>query len=507
MSLPTSSVTSGRLLFRVDGSTITGLGHLVRCQALAQALQPALAATFIIREPAPTIAQQLTAVGITVQTVPADVPPGLSEAEWLANQVSATDILVLDGYHFGPAYQRRLAATGAALVCLDDLITAPTWADVVLNQAGGVAPVAYSQVPLARLCPGPAYALLRPAFWQPAPALPDDAPRRLFLNMGGADPGNQTLALLPQLRRQFSAYQVAVVTGAAYPHLAALQAATAADAQVILRNNLSATDLAALLRTCQVFVCPPSGVAYECCAAGGAVLLHPTADNQRALFEFLTRQELALPLAAGLALSEAELPALAARQRPRQRALFDGRAGERLQSIFGELAASQQYILRRATAADAALYFGWANDPAVRQYAIHPEPIAWETHVAWFRRRLQDADSYLYILSTAGGEPVGQVRVEFDGPDSPGLIDYSVAAAHRGRGLGAVLLRRALQRLRHDRPRLAGGAVLGQVQAGNVASARVFEGLRFVRQAAVTLRGEAYEVFRLDFPLDFALDF
>ncbi|WP_223650157.1 GNAT family N-acetyltransferase [Hymenobacter psoromatis] len=257
-----------------------------------------------------------------------------------------------------------------------------------------------------------------------------------------------------------------------------------------------------MLRTCQVFVCPPSGVAYECCAAGGAVLLHPTADNQRALLEFLVRGELALPLADGLMLPESQLAMLAAHQLPRQRKLFDGLANQRLQKIFAELAAYQRYPVRRATAADAARYFDWANDPAVRYHAIHSEPISWPTHVAWFSQRLQDTDAYLYIMTTAAGEPVGQVRIEFEAPSQPGLLDYSVAAAYRGQGLGAVLLKRALQRLRHERPALAGGAVVGQVQAGNITSARVFERLRFIRQAAVTLHGKVYETFRLDFPLD-----
>ena len=473
---------------------------MVRCQALAQAL-PAAEKIFVLRDPAPAMRQQLAAAGLAVRAVPPAIAAGLPEADWLATQLRPTDVLVLDGYHFAPAYQRRLAATGAALVCLDDLVTAPAWADVVLNQAGGVGPAVYAPVPLARLCLGPAYALLRPAFWQ-APGAAPAGPPRLFLNMGGADPTNQTLALLPRLRQRLPGYQLAVVTGAAYPHRAALQAACATDAAVTLHHDLAAPALAALLRTCQVFVCPPSGVAYECCAAGGAVLLHPTADNQRALFDFLVAQELALPLAEGLALPAAALPALAARQLPRQRALFDGRAPERLAAVFGELAASQRYALRRATAADAALYFDWANDPAVRQNAIHPEPIAWETHAGWFARRLQDADAYLYVLSTAAGEPVGQVRVEFAGPGQPGIIDYSVAAAHRGQGLGGLLLRRALQRLRHERPALAGGAVRGQVRAGNAASARVFERLRFVRQPAVTLRGEVYAGYQLDFPPD-----
>jgi UDP-2,4-diacetamido-2,4,6-trideoxy-beta-L-altropyranose hydrolase len=458
----------------------------------------------MLRDPAPALRAQLSAAGLTVQAVPAEVPPGLPEAEWLATQLRPADVLVLDGYHFAPAYQRQLAAAGVALVCLDDLITSPIWADVVLNQAGGVGTAAYVQVPLARLCLGPAYALLRPPFWQAKmEARPAAGPPRLFLNMGGADPTDQTAALLPQLRRQFPSYQLEVVTGAAYLHQTALQeVARMIDSAATLHHNLTADELAALLRTCQVFVCPPSGVAYECCAAGGAVLLHPTADNQRALFEFLITEALALPLAQGLALAESELSAVAAQQLPRQRALFDGQAGERLRAVFSELVASHRYTVRRATAADAALYFEWANDPAVRQNAIHSEPIAWDTHVNWFARRLQDADSYLYIMTAAEGELVGQVRIEFDGLGQPGIIDYSLPPAYRGKGLGTLLLRRALQQLRHERRTLAGGAVVGQVKASNIASARVFERLRFVRQPAVTLHGEAYEVFQLGFPLD-----
>ncbi|MGI4863283.1 MAG: UDP-2,4-diacetamido-2,4,6-trideoxy-beta-L-altropyranose hydrolase [Janthinobacterium lividum] len=491
-----------RVVFRTDGNAAIGLGHLVRCQALAQALQPAFAGVFVVRDPAPAFVQQLAAAALAIWPIAADLPTGLPEAEWLASQLAPTDIVVLDDYGFTPDYQRLLAAQGIPLVCLDDLITPPIWADLVLNQAGGIGTAAYAAVPLAQLCLGPAYALLRPPFWQQSSN--DSAePLRLFLNMGGADPGNQTLALLPRLRQQFPGYLVEVVTGAVYPHQAELAAyAQPLSAQVRLHHNLSANDLAALLRACQVLVCPPSGVAYECCAAGGAVLLHLTADNQAAMFDFLVSEGLAVSLAEALALPETELPTLADQQVPRQRALFDGKASERLQDVFQELAASQQYQLRRATTDDAALYFAWANDPAVRQNAIHPEPIAWETHVAWLGRRLEDANSYLYMLSTAAGEPVGQVRVEFDGPGQPGIIDYSLASAFRGQGLGSVLLRRALQRLRHERPTLAGGAVLGQVKVSNPASARVFELLRFMRQAAVTLQGEAYEVFRLDFPPD-----
>jgi UDP-2,4-diacetamido-2,4,6-trideoxy-beta-L-altropyranose hydrolase len=499
--MPSSASTIRPLFFRVDGSSTIGLGHLVRCQALAQALQPFFEVTFILREIEGSTRAHLTNAGISVQVIPISTTQGIAEAVWLATQLTSTDIIVLDGYHFTPTYQQIVAATGAALVCLDDLITPPVWADAVLNQAGGVLPSAYAQVPLAHLYLGPVYALLRPEFWANATATVPRRGPRLFLNMGGADPTNQTAVLLPLLQQHFPSYTLVVVTGAAYPHQSALQAVVESlGGAVLLYHDLSAATLASLLATCQVFVCPPSGVAYECCATGGVVFLHPTADNQRALFSFLVQQQLALPLAESWALPEDALPALATQLLPHQRQLFDGFAAQRLQGIFYQLAQSQRYTLRRATAQDAQLYFSWANDPGVRQNAVHPEPIAWEAHIAWFTKRLQDPESYLYLLQSPAGDLIGQVRIEFDGPGLPGIIDYSLAPAYRGMGLGQLLLRRALQRLRHDRPAMAGGAVQGQVKTSNRASARVFEQLRFVQQGAVTLRGEPYEVYRLDFP-------
>ncbi|GAA4505153.1 UDP-2,4-diacetamido-2,4,6-trideoxy-beta-L-altropyranose hydrolase [Hymenobacter ginsengisoli] len=494
-------LSAGPLYFRVDGSSTIGLGHLVRCQALAQALQPIFKAVFIVREAEDAIKQQLGSAGIALWAIPAAIATGTAEADWLANQLTPTDVLILDGYHFTSDYQQTVAATGAALVCLDDLITPPLWADLVLNQAGGVLPAAYAQVPLAQLCLGPVYALLRPEFWASATSPSERRECRLFLNMGGADPTNQTALLLPLVRQHFPSYTLVVVTGAAYPHQAALQAvAQPLGGSILLYHDLSAGALAALLRTCEVFVCPPSGVAYECCATGGAVLLHPTAENQQMLFQFLVQQQLALPLAEGLTLPENALPSVAAQQLIRQRQLFDGLAAQRLQTIFYQLAEGQRYSLRRATKQDSQLYFTWANDPAVRRNAVHSAPIAWETHIAWFSRRLQDPDSYLYLLLSPTDEPIGQVRIEFDGPASVGTIDYSLAPAFRGQGLGQLLLRRALQRLRHERSGLAHHAVQGLVKSSNRASARVFEQLRFVQQGSVTLQGEEYEAYQLNFP-------
>lgn len=479
--------------FRADGNTRIGLGHVMRCLALADMLAARFAGVLVVREATSALQAEATAAGCRVLAVPPVLTDERSEAAWLAQQLQPTDLLVLDGYHFGSEYQRVVSQTHYGLVCIDDLVTPPVWADAVINQAGGVAAAAYAAVPWASLFLGPAYALLRRPFRRPASPAQRPWTGRMFLSMGGADPTNQTAALLLRLAQTFPGHELDVVTGAAYPHGTALVALAAGHPQVHLHHNLAAGPLAALLRRCDLLVCPPSGMAYECAATGGLLLLHPTAANQQGMLTFLLGAGLALPLDGLAALPPAGLPALAVQMRTRQAALFDGQAGERLTAAFEELLAAAMLGLRPATGADCALYFAWANDPAVRHHAIRSAPIAWAVHQAWFARQLADRENTYLFVAEVMGQAIGQVRIEFDG--AVGLIDYSVAAAHRGQGLGPRLLRRALHRLRHQRP--GPWALRGEVWAGNGASVRVFERLRFARLPAVQRDGRTFEVFEL----------
>jgi len=490
-------MTERRVIFRVDGNSQVGLGHVIRCLALADMLAPHFQCEFIVLAPGEELQRQVLQAGHTLMAV--EEPDGyddLSEAHWLWHQADRLDLVVLDGYQFDTTYQQAVSCWHFGLVCLDDLITAPVWADLVLNQAGGVTSDAYAAAPGATLCLGPAYALLRPAFQARAGRQTEARPwtGRLFLNMGGADPGNETQTILGQLLAEFPGHEIAVVTGAAYPHQVALAAFATAFPMVQLHHNLSAEQLSQLLLSCSIMVCPPSGMAYECCAVGGLLLLHQTANNQQAMYDFLLDQDLAMPLFDIYAHDRdvAHLQTLAAELRERQQQLFDGQAAPRLLAAFEDLHQTARLTIRHATPADCTQYFEWANDPNVRQNAIQTTPIAWPTHEAWFGRRLADADSYLYVIESEG-QSVGQVRIEFDGV--VGTIDYSVATEWRGSGLGRRLLQRAIHQLRHERPAL--WTLRGQVKATNHASRRVFERLHFSPQTPVLHGGQRYEVFEL----------
>lgn len=493
----THAAKQARVVFRVDANVEIGLGHVTRCLALAEMLKADFMCCFAMRQPATTIANQVQALGAELVTVTQNSDL-VAEGRWFANQLGPTDLVVLDGYEFTAAYRRAIKQAGRPLVVIDDLLTQSSWADIVINTAGGVTASDVPSEPGALLCLGPSYALLRAPFREASqkPAgLSSLDTHRVFLNMGGADPDNQTAFVLSKLLNRFSSLSVEIVTGAAYPHQAQLLDMVANDPSVHLHHNLSAAELADLLARCNTMICSPSGMAYECCAVGGRLFLHLTAENQRNLFNFLCGTGLALPLASLFEIEDTALSTLTIDMPWRQRAVFDGQAEQRYEHVFTNLAFVYSLSIRRATEHDSALYYTWANDAEVRRNAVRTEPISWETHTAWFAKRLADNDSYLYLLSW-NGEPVGQVRIDFEGIE--GTIDYSVASAFRGKGLGAAVLRRTFAQLRLERPDTS--LLKAQVKSTNQASYRVFQRLGFKELPAQQVHGEQYHFFSFQVP-------
>ena len=145
--------------------------------------------------------------------------------------------------------------------------------------------------------------------------------------------------------------------------------------------------------------------------------------------------------------------------------------------------------LRPARANDARLLYEWANDPAVRAMARDTRPIAWDGHRAWFAARLARADCRI-LIAEVDGEPVGQVRLDRQGPDGGRAeIDISVAPARRGRGHGRAMLA-ALP------PWPGVSRLVAVVRRENAASAALFRAAGFTARAG----DEAFVTFERDAP-------
>lgn len=132
--------------------------------------------------------------------------------------------------------------------------------------------------------------------------------------------------------------------------------------------------------------------------------------------------------------------------------------------------------LRKASPGDCRLFFEWANDMAVRQNAVHSGQIEWDSHVAWFSNKVSSPGTLLFIM-IADDIPVGQIRFDQEGDEW--FIDYSVDQQYRGRKLGREIVTRGLSQMP------PGSKIAALVKPSNIASAKVFESLHFIKSGQV----------------------
>jgi len=167
----------------------------------------------------------------------------------------------------------------------------------------------------------------------------------------------------------------------------------------------------------------------------------------------------------------------------KEHCLFDGKYIDVV--IHSRINHAQAVRMRRATEDDVMLYFEWANDPAVRQNAIHTAQIAFEDHRKWFTNKLHDPNSKLFVFYN-DQDNLGQLRLDKEGEFW--IISYTVDERFRGQGWGKIIV----QQIVRNFPQLSMKAL---VKEGNIPSIKIFEKCGFQRDNDVRINDQAFLVF------------
>lgn len=484
----------GALLIRADADADIGVGHVMRCLALAQAWQDqGGSVVFALAKAAPTIEEKLRAEHCAIKLVLEKIGSN-KDAEGTAalGHKHAAQWIVLDGYRFDSDYQRAIKDAGFKLLCIDDLGGSRVcFADLILNQNIHAAEAMYAnRQSHSRCLLGPRFALLRREFRDASAREQNVEARRVLVTMGGSDPGNATASVVEAICSIPQPLEIRIVAGPANSSMESFTPTLFGAHHVqILRNPAS---MAQLMSWADLAVSAAGSTVWEMCRLGLPAILISIADNQVPGAAELGRKGTAVYLGPAEGLRSADIAAALMQllHSPQRRAemsrlgqdLADGRGAERMVTA---MRASPLHI-RRATQEDCWLLWQWVNDPQVRAASFHSHAISREDHAAWFARRMNSADSAIYIAEDSGGIPVGQFRAEWNA-DKDAVVDISVAPERRGAGIAASIITEGAQMALRE----AGLQQLhAYVKPANSASQRAFEHACFTRIGEEPMGGQ-----------------
>lgn len=331
-----------RVVFRADGGAGIGLGHIVRCLALAEILRDHFELWFAIREPSDLVRDMILESCEMILALPHSNDMHV-EALALSEMLKPDDIVVLDGYLFDETYQLAIReSSDRKLVCIDDMHAVPMHADAVINHNGGIAEEAYQREPHTQLYIGPDYALLRPPFLNVDPESRDLANRHnWFVCMGGSDPFNLTEKVIQVIMELPDLHRCHVVIGGANMRLKQIRDLVEASGdKVQLHYNLDAARMCAVMQEAWNAVVPASSVAMEACSVGMRLFTGYFVENQKEFAEFFDQNGMGISLGYLLPLDTEKLretilaTPLEHSMVSRQQEIFGGRQKDKLIAIF-----------------------------------------------------------------------------------------------------------------------------------------------------------------------------
>jgi spore coat polysaccharide biosynthesis predicted glycosyltransferase SpsG len=254
-----------RLWLRVEASPSIGLGHLMRCVALAEeAVTHGISATFVTDGDAAR-ATRLPSRGFAVLAP----HPG-----WLG-AVSADDLVVIDGYSLGRDVEAAARDRGATVARVADAGEGRHEVDLLIHP-GPVSQPAYF-VPNGSVLTGFEHVLIRREFRHHRAADRVEA-GTLLLTFGGSDPAgvaDAVIAALAPVRPPFRRLRLVIGPQAARP----------SRPPPWLESVVSPSNVAELLASGDAAVSAAGGTTWELLAMGVPTAVVQTADNQHHVYE------------------------------------------------------------------------------------------------------------------------------------------------------------------------------------------------------------------------------
>jgi len=484
------------LLIRTDANFNIGMGHAMRCLALAQAWRSdKRSVIFVMNNPLKVIKDRLQDAGMRL--IETTEEPGSSrDAERVLKLISKENImfLTIDGYHFDSSYQKYLSQEEYISMIIDDNSHLEKYyADILLNQNNYAVPKLYdSKIARAKLLLGSKYAMLRKEFnnWQNHRKAIHHKAKNILITLGGSKTKNTTIKIIKALEA-ISRFDIEVdlIFGRNDPVYEQI-------ANILRYSRLSVNlhqhikDISVLMARADIAISTGGTTCWELAFMGIPCILLILSDNQKQNAESLCSKgcainlgrsdEISTDLIAETALNLLNSYDHRLRMSRIAHKLVDGYGSRRVKSALIE----RNLKIRPVTTEDCTVIWKWRNDPDVRMASFSSEPIIWEDHLSWFESRMQKNDCKMFVAHLKNGTTVGQIR--YDIKASEAEVSIVIAPNYRDLGIGSSLLRLAVKEIfKNARVK----RVNAFVKKYNISSRKAFENAGFKNSGIKKVRG------------------
>jgi UDP-2,4-diacetamido-2,4,6-trideoxy-beta-L-altropyranose hydrolase len=293
-----------KLFIRAEGNPNIGLGHIMRCYALAEVCQLLnIPVCFLCSQQTSDFLKSRSDFNIVIITLEntqqtASDSKTTSDLDELIAALSHDTVLLLDGYQFDSIYQQAIKHAGIKFAYFDDINAfyqsgLKHCADIIINGADSALSLKYElNATDSKLCLGGEYLLLRQEFHNLHPTAIGERDS-LLINFGGADTHNYSTQLLLELEKQGFSAPVKVVTGAAFQHKESLNRCLQDDlsaSPMQIQHIHDAQQMAILMQNTRLAVCAAGGTQFELLACTTPSILVVVADNQLPASQYAAKQ-------------------------------------------------------------------------------------------------------------------------------------------------------------------------------------------------------------------------
>jgi UDP-2,4-diacetamido-2,4,6-trideoxy-beta-L-altropyranose hydrolase len=268
------------IAFRADGDEKKGMGHLMRCSAIA--------AEFIRQGDSVTFYSEHNSKGINwlkkngftaVELKP--YSSVLEEALELTVYLSGknTDVVLVDSYWLPDEYFTALKQSGAVVVAIDDTASKYHYdCDVIVNDNFDAEGKDYSSCKVKLKLLGNKFGILRQEFREISPAPFRERAETILITMGGADVRNYSPVALKALS-EFENIKIKVIYGPLMENMSEIESIAAlCRSQVeIIKSPKS---MAEIMTQCDLAISAGGGTVKELFAMGVVPLFVLQSDNQ-----------------------------------------------------------------------------------------------------------------------------------------------------------------------------------------------------------------------------------